>query len=390
SFAIGGSANASGANATALTLGQASGDGATALYGGVASGEISLAWAGSATGGGAISLGGADAGGENSVAIQGGNVTADRGFAYGASSIASAVGAVAIGGGSTASGNGSFAIGGSANASGANATALTLGQASGDGATALYGGVANGEISLAWAGTASGDGSISLGGSDASGENAVVIGNGTVASGNESVAIGTNVTAYSFAETVIGYESNAYTPVSTTTFNAADRLFVVANNSVNNAMTLLKNGRLGLSRIPTTNILEVNGTASKTVAGDWLANSDRRLKKNIKTFNAQDALNKLLRMRGVTYEWNDQETGNNRPEGQQYGFIAQELQQVFPENVSLDNQGYYQTAYGTYDALYVQSIKALNTKVEILEKENQELKTKLDELYEMVKSLSEQ
>ena len=95
-------------------------------------------------------------------------------------------------------------------------------------------------------------------------------------------------------------------------------------------------------------------------------------------------------MRGVTYQWDDTQTGTQRPEGIQYGFIAQELKTVFPENVQLDNQGFYQTAYGTYDALYVQSIKALHKKVETLEEENKRLKTleaRVSELETMLKSL---
>ncbi|MCB0398483.1 MAG: tail fiber domain-containing protein, partial [Winogradskyella sp.] len=285
--------------------------------------------------------------------------------------------------------------------------------ASGDYALALSGSQAAGDYSLAWSGATNGEGSVAFMNGVANGNysmtfgvnaetasgatNAIAMGANTEALGSHSIAIGHDITAYSFSETVFGFNEEVYTPVSTTAINANDRLFVVGNGNAavgiptdNNAFTILKNGRTGIMRIPTTNILEVNGNASKTTAGDWLANSDRRLKKNIKTFNEEQALQKLLQMRGVTYEWNDNQTGNNRPEGQQYGFVAQELQQVFPENVSLDNQGFYQTAYGTYDALYVQSIKALNSKIEDLEQENKTLKAKLDELYSMVKQMAEE
>jgi len=57
-------------------------------------------------------------------------------------------------------------------------------------------------------------------------------------------------------------------------------------------------------------------------------------------------------------------------------FTAQNIQQVFPEAVSTDAQGYLQTAYGTYDALLVESIKALLKKVEVLEEKIQLLETK--------------
>nr|MBA3987445.1 tail fiber domain-containing protein [Flavobacteriales bacterium] len=193
-----------------------------------------------------------------------------------------------------------------------------------------------------------------------------------------------NVTSHSYAETVIGYNSAPYTPSSTTTAVSSDRLFVVANNTSANSLTMLKDGKTGFSRIPTTNILEIEGNASKSTAGDWLANSDERLKKNIETLSEEKALADLLKMRGVTYQWNDDKTGSKRPDGIQYGFIAQEIQEVHPELVTLDNQGYYQTSYGTYDAMYVQAIKALNNKLEILKVENEALKKEIQMIYSII------
>ncbi|WP_299113215.1 tail fiber domain-containing protein, partial [uncultured Winogradskyella sp.] len=313
--------------------------------------------------------------------------------------------AIGINSTTTAAGTGSMAIGESSEASGVNGHAYGyFTNVSGDYATAIgQQSTASGGASLA-AGSfanATGDSSVALTGGTASGENsfawsAEAIGQASIAmlegtsNGDQSVAIGEETIANSFREWALGSYNQTNVAISTTTWNANDWLFSLGNGlnngSRSNAITVLKDGKTGFSRIPTTNVIEVNGNASKTAAGDWLANSDGRLKKNINTFNETDALNRLLQMRGVTYEWNDNHTGNNRPEGQQYGFIAQELQDVFPENVSLDNQGFYQTAYGTYDALYVQSIKALHTKIETLEQENKALKAKLDALYEMVKA----
>jgi hypothetical protein len=56
-----------------------------------------------------------------------------------------------------------------------------------------------------------------------------------------------------------------------------------------------------------------------------------------------------------------------RPTGTQMGFTAQNIQKVFPELVSTDAQGYLQTAYGTYDAVYVEAIKELLKRIEVLE-----------------------
>lgn len=173
---------------------------------------------------------------------------------------------------------------------------------------------------------------------------------------------------------------NVWTLFGDTENTAANSRFNIYHPTGGNIIQIMGNGLVGINRAPTTNSLEVSGNASKNTAGGWLANSDRRLKKNINTIDSEYALNKLLALRGVTYEWDDDKTGINRPEELQYGFIAQELMEVFPEKVTKDNLGFYQTAYGDYDAVFVQAIKALNTKIETLETENKILKEKLSKL----------
>ena len=75
------------------------------------------------------------------------------------------------------------------------------------------------------------------------------------------------------------------------------------------------------------------------------------------------ALDLIMNLRGVKFEWNDDQTGIERPLGQQYGFIAQEIMEVLPEKVTMDNLGFYQTAYGDYDPFLVEAIKELDKKL---------------------------
>lgn len=150
-------------------------------------------------------------------------------------------------------------------------------------------------------------------------------------------------------------------------WSAASSRYFLYDGPTNTNPLLIKNGRIGIgNRESTTNALEVNGNASKSSAGDWLANSDARLKKDIQPLKG--ALEKLQQLNGISYQWNDDKTGNTRPAGTQMGFTAQNIQKVFPELVSTDEQGYLQTAYGTYDAVYVEAIKELLQKITLLEK----------------------
>ena len=169
---------------------------------------------------------------------------------------------------------------------------------------------------------------------------------------------------------------------------AADNYFNIHNTTIGNILSVRGNGKIGIKMDPNTNELEVNGKASKATSGSWIANSDRRLKKDIVKIEGKTALDKIMKMKGVTYLWNDTQTGINRPTDIQYGFIAQELMQVFPEKVTMDNLGFYQTAYGDYDPIFVEAIKELKTEVDILEEENQQLKQQLKKYEDLEARLS--
>jgi len=145
-----------------------------------------------------------------------------------------------------------------------------------------------------------------------------------------------------------------------------DHVYYAGSSSTtsNELMRIQGNGRVGIGMTASTNLLEVNGTASKTAAGDWLANSDARLKKDIKQMDSKAVLDKMLALKGITYYWNDTVTGSKRPTQLQYGFTAQNIQEVFPILVEEDSLGYLQTSYGTYDAMYVESMRALQQQID--------------------------
>ncbi len=85
-------------------------------------------------------------------------------------------------------------------------------------------------------------------------------------------------------------------------------------------------------------------------------------------------------LQGIIYEWNDDITGSQRPEGTMYGFTAKNIQQVFPELVDVDNLGNLQTAYSTYNAMYVEAIRALKNENDELRAESIAQSTEIDEL----------
>lgn len=93
--------------------------------------------------------------------------------------------------------------------------------------------------------------------------------------------------------------------------------------------------RLGLNRVAAANRLEVEGDASKTTAGSWLANSDRRIKTDIQPITG--AIGTINRLNPVTFAYTDAYRAEH-PEalignGRYYNVVAQEFQKVFPDAV---------------------------------------------------------
>lgn len=113
--------------------------------------------------------------------------------------------------------------------------------------------------------TASGSNSTAMGSNTtASGIRSMALGTATTASGRNSTALGSGTSALSFVETVVGRFNTDYTPISTTSWNAADRLFVVGNGTgtgvnASDALVVLKDGKTGIGTSIPTSRLDVEG-----------------------------------------------------------------------------------------------------------------------------------
>lgn len=92
-------------------------------------------------------------------------------------------------------------------------------------------------------------------------------------------------------------------------------------------------GRVGVGRIAAANAFEVDGNASKSTAGDWLSNSDARIKTEVAEIDSP--LERLLRLRPVTFRYTEAYLAE-RPaidDVEYYNVIAQEYAEVFPDAV---------------------------------------------------------
>lgn len=339
--------------------------------------------------------------------------------AIGDRSEASGSRSTAMGSETEASGDYSTAMGRETLASGTNATAMGRNTfATGVNATAMgYHTEASGTESTAmgYESVASGSSATAMGEqANASGYVSTAMGRATTASGSHSTAMGAFTRAYSGYEMVVGRQNTTYTPNNTTGWDPEDRLFVIGNGTGNlnrsNAMTVLKNGNVGIGNATPNAALHITKSSgdmgliieelntSTTDAdglrlintsghywdlhmsgawlrfnyngsnvayvdnsnGSWNVTSDMRLKENINPTGS--ILDKVMNIEVVNYNYINDEKKNK-----QTGLLAQNAKKLFPEFVSRDTGSEY---YGiNYSGFSVVAIKAIQEQQEIIEQQ---------------------
>jgi hypothetical protein len=145
-------------------------------------------------------------------------------------------------------------------------------------------------------------------------------------------------------------------------------------------------GRLGIGLVPGRNALEVEGNASKSTAGSWLANSDRRIKTEIESITG--ALDTLDKVRLVDFRYTDDYLAAHPGiENRRYpNVIAQEFAQVFPDDVKSSGEtlpeGSEILQVDTYP-LTIYSAAAIQE----LHRENQQQREKIADLEERLRRI---
>jgi len=108
-------------------------------------------------------------------------------------------------------------------------------------------------------------------------------------------------------------------------------------------------------------VVEFTSTGVGRFDNDVVAfySSDENLKDNIKEL--QSPLEKLKRIRGVTFNWNDKQ---DTYEGSDIGVIAQEVQRQFPELTTTRSDGYMAVKYEKLTAVLIAAVNELAAEVE--------------------------
>lgn len=112
--------------------------------------------------------------------------------------------------------------------------------------------------------------------------------------------------------------------------------------------------------------------------GNVVAYSDERKKTDIQTITS--ALDKVNKLRGVTYKRIDYKNDDVGYDNIEMGVIAQEVQEIVPEVVTYaEDIDEYGVSYGNFAGLFIEAIKEQTAIINNLKKEIEDLKSKLGE-----------
>jgi len=144
-------------------------------------------------------------------------------------------------------------------------------------------------------------------------------------------------------------------------------------------------GNVGIGMTGPTYKLQLNGQPAANGYTAWTNYSDRRLKGNIKGVK-NGIIDKIMKLKPSTFNYNEkyyQITGYDKEENELCGFVAQELQEVFPEMVKerkIGNESYLDT---NLTNLQIYLVKAVQEQQDIIKAQQVEidgLEARLDKL----------
>ena len=229
------------------------------------------------------------------------------------------------------------------------------------------------------------------------GENSIALGNAsTTGKYHNSIAIGNSATVESHNSIVIG-NGTQNVGIGTTTphnkltvsggaiqispdgtyYTGSTNFAIYSNNNLLNINPRNSTGEYNnIAGIKMTSQGAVSNSGEIT-APSFNATSDFRLKKDIN--NLSNVLENVCKLQGVEFVRTDDET-----ERKQIGFIAQNVEKIFPQLVQTDNseEKYKSVSYANTCAILVEAIKEIRYEM------NSEIKSLKDEIHSLKQQLN--
>ena len=203
--------------------------------------------------------------------------------------------------------------------------------------------------------------------------------------GSQNTAIGmqalqTNTTGSN--NTAIGYQADVASGALT---NAT----AIGNGATVNASNMIVLGNASVTQVVTAGDVCSDNAAYGHCIRELYAYlySDQRLKENIQPLDS--TLSRVMQLKPITFNWNKTFFDFNRKvpnaTSTKIGFIAQDVQKIFPELVNpVDDKGYYTLNYDKFAPVVVSAIQEVNNN---LVNSVKELKTENDTLNDKIEKL---
>ena len=129
------------------------------------------------------------------------------------------------------------------------------------------------------------------------------------------------------------------------------------------------------------NFQNADGTCTITpaAAGTGIAcSSDERLKENFQNISGEFALERILKLQAVSYNFKTASIKNRRT-----GYKAQNVQSTAPEFVRKDDNGYLQVYYDAFIPWITEAIKSISSRLQLLQDQqliqNRQIASKVDQ-----------
>ena len=193
-----------------------------------------------------------------------------------------------------------------------------------------------------------------------------ILQNGNVGIGTTAPGYGLEVAGSAFVGNSFYVQSvsGAYSDLSLSNYEGNSEISITSTEITHTSAKHIFNvGNVGIGTTAPGYTLTVAGTAWVT-SGAW-SGSDARWKQNIQPIASSDALNKVMQLSGVTYNWNQLDFPQNNFDSLTHlGFIAQEVEKIVPDLVTTGADGYKGVDYNGFAPLVIEAIKELNLNFE--------------------------
>jgi hypothetical protein len=114
------------------------------------------------------------------------------------------------------------------------------------------------------------------------------------------------------------------------------------------------------------------------VSGSYNSLSDQTLKKDIEPLNSNNGLSLLMQLNPVRYHFQSSDRKKY-----DYGFISQEVEKLAPDFVT-EKEGIKMLGYNNFIPVAIKSIQEQQQQIETLQKENNDLKARLERLEKLL------